>query len=53
MNNYFLHCAGSWNEGRMWKNNLFKKKNIIFFKNLDKYLRKKVTGKFRGYISQN
>jgi hypothetical protein len=53
MNNYFLHCAGSWNEGRMWKNILFQKKNIIFFENLDKYLRKKVTGKFRGYISQN
>ena len=53
MNNYFVHCAGSWHEGKMWKNVLFTKKNKFFFENLNKFFKKKVTGKPKGFISQN
>tara|TARA_B100000989_G_scaffold206322_2_gene156299 strand:- start:72 stop:992 length:921 start_codon:yes stop_codon:yes gene_type:complete len=52
MNNYFLHFPGSWLEGRMWKNNILNKSNIIFYKNLHQYFKKKVYGKPRGKILQ-
>ena len=52
LNNYFLHFAGSWYEGDMWKTskvgNLF---DINFKRNLKKYKKLKLRGKPIGRIS--
>lgn len=53
MNNYFVHCAGSWHEGRMWKNILFNNQNIFFYEKLNKFFRSSVKSKIRGFISQD
>ena len=51
-NNYFLHFAGSWYEGRMWKiKNIFKNyKTLNNNKKFAIYLKKKFTGKAKGRI---
>ena len=52
MNNYFLHFAGTWHEGEMWKNNqinkLFDKKFKLEF---SQYSKKKLRGKPIGRVS--
>ncbi len=52
INNYFLHFAGSWYEGDMWKTskigNLF---DINFKRKLKKYKKLKLKGKPKGRIS--
>ncbi len=50
-NNYFLHFPGSWFEGNMWKQkNIFNNRKIKINFNLQKYLKKKVTGKPAGRV---
>ena len=49
-NNYFLHFAGSWHEGVMWKKNL---KNILgneFSKRFNIYRKMKLKGKPIGLV---
>ena len=51
-NNYFLHFAGSWYEGSMWKNsqltkNYFESKK---YKELKNFYKKKLSGKPKGMI---
>ena len=52
INNYFLHFAGSWYEGDMWKTSkvgdLF---DINFKKKLNEYKKLKLRGKPMGRIS--
>lgn len=52
MNNYFLHFAGAWSDGQMWKRKIFNKRKLNFYNKLNKYYLKKVSGKSVGYISQ-
>lgn len=51
MNNYFLHFATRWSEGDMWKNMFKKKINYNFYKKLEIYKNKKVSGKPIGLIT--
>ena len=51
MNNYFLHFPGKWLEGRMWKNNVYKKINFNFYKKLEKYYNLKVYGRPIGLFT--
>ncbi len=50
--NYFLHFAGSWYEGQMWKikNFLKNKINLEQNKSFQRYLKKKIYGKSKGRI---
>tara|TARA_B110000971_G_scaffold118132_1_gene121024 strand:+ start:606 stop:1559 length:954 start_codon:yes stop_codon:yes gene_type:complete len=49
--NYFLHFAGSWYEGQMWKmKDIATKEFLIENKQFLKYLKKKSTGKAKGRI---
>ena len=49
--NYFLHFAGSWHEGQMWKiKNIFKNDKLRSNKLFIKYLNKKLTGKPKGRV---
>ena len=52
MDNYFLHFAGSWHEGKMWKiRDIFSKIDVIKFDNeFSNYLKKKLYGKPKGRI---
>ena len=52
MNNYFLHFAGAWSDGEMWKRKILNSKKINLYKKLYNYYVKKVSGKPVGYISQ-
>jgi len=50
-NNYFLHFAGTWHEGQMWKNEkIFKVFTNNFQKKLDKYQKLKLSGNPIGMI---
>lgn len=51
-NNYFLHFAGSWHEGQMWKikDIMIKKSDNKFYEKFNKYIKKKVFGKPAGRI---
>jgi hypothetical protein len=51
MNNYFIHFAGRWTEGEMWKMKVLEKEDKKLFKNFFEYLKMKVYGKSKGYIS--
>ena len=49
--NYFLHFAGSWYEGQMWKmKDIAAKEFLIENKQFLKYLKKKSIGKAKGRI---
>ncbi len=49
--NYFLHFAGSWYEGHMWKiKNIFKNDKLRSNSLFIKYLNKKITGKPKGRV---
>ena len=52
MDNYFLHFAGSWHEGKMWKiRDIFSKIDLIKFDSeFSGYLKKKLSGKPKGRI---
>ena len=50
MNNYFLHFAGKWYEGRMWKQIIWKNLNINFYTKLEKFYKVKVKGNPKGII---
>ena len=53
-NNYFLHFAGTWHEGQMWKNKkIFKVFTNNFQKNLEKYQKVKLSGNPKGMIKPN
>lgn len=50
-NNYFLHFAGSWYEGKMWKiKNIIDKKDQKTNKDLSIYLKKKIISKPVGRV---
>ena len=51
-NNYFLHFAGSWYEGSMWKNSNIVKSylNSKFNNQLINFQKKKLSGKPKGMI---
>ncbi len=51
MNNYFVHFAGKWIEGRMWKTKVWNNLDIKFYKNLQNYYKKRVYGNPAGFIS--
>ena len=51
MNNYFLHFAGKWREGRMWKIDVYKNIDLNFYKKLENYYNMKVSGKPVGIIT--
>ena len=51
MNNYFVHFAGKWIEGRMWKNDVYKNINLDLYKKLENYYKMKVSGKPIGIIT--
>ncbi len=51
MNNYFIHFAGKWLEGRMWKNDIYKNIDFNFYKKLENYYNMKVSGKPIGIIT--
>jgi hypothetical protein len=51
MNNYFIHFAGKWLEGRMWKINNFKNINLNFYRKLNIFYKKKVYGNPVGIIT--
>ena len=49
--NYFLHFAGSWHEGQMWKiKNIFKSQRLKSNNLFMKYLNKKLYGKPKGRV---
>lgn len=52
INNYFLHFAGSWYEGDMWRTEKIGKLfDLDFKKKLNEYKKSKLKGKPRGRIS--
>ena len=51
-NNYFLHFAGSWHEGDMWKNKyIYSLFDRNFLKNFEYYKKRKLKGKPLGKIT--